>query len=777
MQITNFIKGGNLRCLFIISLFFLMLVNPVSADVVNGGFESGTVGWSITGLESTTLGEPAINPQEGVLSLALFNSLGVGNSSASQTIDVSGIRYISVWSNMDGYGGSLFFYIDDELQYEANYPVEDVWYNYLVDVADINGNVDFMMWNSWDGFIWLDNITLLSVASAASPAFDDVSWDYPEYFTGETAHITTEILDYDGSTYTYFLDLYSEGEYLDTFEIAAEVETNDFVFPTSWMNRGLLAQLNRVTNPYATNEVLLDYETSLFTTTQADTAPSNIVFEKTQAYTDEQPKILYYIAPTDWEDTWLGFGYTFYINYKDTSDSEYTSIKLNDRQGSKYIIPDIDDTFIIATLTKNWKDLPDSAIYTPTILSTDEINILSVVKTGGITVNDTSVRTGDTFNITYYYGYYPTAPSITIKRLVDDAWSDDFMGWIGLDDYDPSTFYTIQHSIAQESKYLIELRDGGLVLKSVVIDVVYGAIPPTSNITTSNIFTNKDTYQFGAAIYTEFVIDNTNYSNYAVFLDIYNNDKGVLSYHLPVYSQVDNHFVSITGTHNIDTNWGFFTIPNPLFYSGNNTIKLAAYDLSSGAYVSDIIAKYITIDTVTTAGYGLTVSDNEISEGESVIINYIVPSASTFKIVRSSTQEIMKEMSVNSSDSIRYTFEDFGIYYIELHSTNYLEVSTQIVVDDIDEEDDGVTTEDGFSTAFDDMIASSAFSGLLIIVGCVGAFDKCNRPLGTLVGAVVGISIACTMLLLPWWILFVIVLIIIIIGVSMLVSGVLGGGK
>ena len=95
-----------------------------------------------------------------------------------------------------------------------------------------------------------------------------------------------------------------------------------------------------------------------------------------------------------------------------------------------------------------------------------------------------------------------------------------------------------------------------------------------------------------------------------------------LEYRLSYDAEViKNGYITI-GYRNIDTNWGFFTIPTPKFYSGNNDIKLGAYYLSTGDYEFDVISKPIVIDIVTTSGYGLTLSDDEIIQGESIIINY-----------------------------------------------------------------------------------------------------------------------------------------------------------
>ena len=142
------------------------------------------------------------------------------------------------------------------------------------------------------------------IASAASPEFDDVSWDQDPYYTGETANITTNILNFDGGTYSYYLDLYNTNDYLTTFELTSETESNYYTFPLSWSDTSLLAKLVRVTDPYATNEVLLAYDISHFETLDRDTTVS---FNKSSYNPSETLKVTWSGA-ADGSSVWLRAG-------------------------------------------------------------------------------------------------------------------------------------------------------------------------------------------------------------------------------------------------------------------------------------------------------------------------------------------------------------------------------------------------------------------------------------------------------------------------------------
>lgn len=139
------------------------------------------------------------------------------------------------------------------------------------------------------------------IASAASPEFDDVSWDHDPYYTGETANITTNILNFDAGTYSYYLDLYNTQEYLTTYEITSETESNYYIFPTEWTDTSLLAKLQRVTDPYGSNEVNLAMDLSHFETLNWDTT---ISFNQSSYNPSEILKVTWSGAPTG-STVWL----------------------------------------------------------------------------------------------------------------------------------------------------------------------------------------------------------------------------------------------------------------------------------------------------------------------------------------------------------------------------------------------------------------------------------------------------------------------------------------
>lgn len=509
-----------------------------------------------------------------------------------------------------------------------------------------------------------------------------------------------------------------------------------------------------------------DYYDNIFyngniTQTGLPTTHSSIQWDEPSYYTDEIATVSYFLHDDDWLDTSLGYGYTFYMHHKDSLDSEYTTIRLTSEFGAKEVLFDEGDSYYTAYVSKHWADRPDSFLFPEIVLDTENVNVYQRDRIGTLNLNTTLTTTGTEFNITYKYEYVATSPSITIKRLVDGVWSDDSLAWIGLDNYAALTEYTIQESIDQEGKYLIELRDGATVLRGRVIEIVFVGLPPTQNITSSFISTDKEVYLFGSTIFINFAIDNINYSSTAVFMDVYNTDKNILSYHLPVYSQFDTHYMHLTGTKNIDTNWGFFIIIPPKFYSGNNIIRLSKYDITTGVYISDIVTKAITIDTVTTGGYGLTLSEYEIIEGEDIIINYVVPSASTLKIVRAATQEVIKTMEINTSDSFRFTFNKWGVYDIELHSLNYLETTVSVIVNDAEDTTGGdpSTPDITLQTNTTNLLNSPYLIGLFIMAVFL-AIGSTKGIGGMIVTGSMGLGIVCYMGIFPWVLLVIEVLVV-----------------
>lgn len=256
------------KIVFIAFLLLSVFVSPVSAGnvVVNGGFENGDFsGWF--GYEAVV---SDYQPNTGTYSAFIYDYDNIGDwGYICQDVDLTNVVNLSFYSmNIDSGGLDFQLFIGGS-EVSIDYSGYNSYKLHVVDTSSYSGINEIEFRTRDDHDLWIDDV--VAIASAASPEFDDVLWDQDPYYTGETANITTNILDFDDGTYSYYLDLYNTNDYLTTYEITSETESNHYTFPLEWGDTSLLAKLQRVTDPYGSNEVNLVMDLSHFETLNWDT--------------------------------------------------------------------------------------------------------------------------------------------------------------------------------------------------------------------------------------------------------------------------------------------------------------------------------------------------------------------------------------------------------------------------------------------------------------------------------------------------------------------------
>lgn len=314
------------KSLMVLFFVFCLFVMPVSAGVIeNRNFVLNYDGWTDqtggTGsvVASVTWVEISETTHEGQVNFYTHSAFtGPVFANLYQSINVTGVNEISYQGKSGGNfdnrgeggtgGGDSFEMTIGGLTQSS--PINTSWDTYTLNVSSLSGvhtlKFELYTYVTSTGTITGDYAIkdVRTDADVASPDYTVVSWDHDIYYTGNTANITTEIYDFDDTTYSYYIDLYNTLEYLTTYEITSETQTNYYTFPVEWGDTSLLAKLIRVTDPYATNEITLAMDLSHFETLEWD---STISFDQTSYNPGDTLKVVWSGAPSG-ASVWLQSG-------------------------------------------------------------------------------------------------------------------------------------------------------------------------------------------------------------------------------------------------------------------------------------------------------------------------------------------------------------------------------------------------------------------------------------------------------------------------------------
>lgn len=256
------------------------------------------------------------------------------------------------------------------------------------------------------------------------------------------------------------------------------------------------------------------------------------------------------------------------------------------------------------------------------------------------------------FNITYSYDTNLTSQVSFGYIAMQKAGQGSF------EQFQAATIDTSIHTISNatlhtEGTYTLCLGNTGKntgVCTSV--QVVVGSLPPTANITTSNITLSKSTYMWGESLRGNYGIDNRNYSRTdgaTLFWDIYNTDLGVETMSGFIGTQTE-HFSLLISNDNHYLWDGKNVVLDSFFQNGNNQFRIFAQNSTT---ITQIVNGTFFLGEVNTNGYGI--KPDVSTTTQNTAFHILVTSPTSGKVVLIPLADVTQEQEFLINGSIVLT--------------------------------------------------------------------------------------------------------------------------
>jgi hypothetical protein len=737
---------------------------PVSADIINGDFETGNfTGWTLFGTHNPTLVD--LGGEYGNYTASCSGNGETTYAGLYQEYDNALYSKIELDMLYNRVGGNAHFYIYDneDIIYSLG-PYELYNGNISVNLTDYNGQGKIYFRAYYQGYARIDNVVLTSYE--VPPDVDDVFWGSDPYYTGEIGKITTNIVDFDDTTYDYYLDLYNTNDYFTTYQITSPIESNYYTFPTEWTDTSLLAKLQR-TLADGTGEVNLAMGLSHFETLNWDTT---ISFDQSSYDPGDTLTVSWSGAPTS-STIWLRAG----------NDGEIIETNVDYSGSFQFTIPaNTEETYYFVDVIVSGTSHAQASCV---------INLGDYFTSDYIFVTDYSFSDGDTYML------HNVDRAEWLNVTTETNINVDFVDVYYNNVYD-DRMVSVDHienldGTDQVLKFPNDMGSG-----QYITIILYHNISTGTDVELS-YYTNVGEKGEGIDIYnavitlddTKEVLDVESITGYGgndlvvpldmvVIFDIYADEiinsstvteenlyEGDANYNSTAdYHLKRSYLFDVVGLSELE-----FTVHN----DETNTDDILKYKV----YVEGVDQSELDGSVV------MYWTKSNIELGDHVLLYFNVSNMPANPILTiSSTGEnkytTERTLSTNQTgtESIPENYHEAGIFTATLTCNDIMyAISTLTIVDpdiEIEEDDDDIA----FDTKFESMLSSGAFVALLIIIACVGAFGKIGGVVGVFLGMVVGISISFLMGYLPAWILFIMVLALCVVFVSKLINS-FGGGE
>ncbi len=311
--------------------------------------------------------------------------------------------------------------------------------------------------------------------------------------------------------------------------------------------------------------------------------------------------------------------------------------------------------------------------------------------------------------------------------------------------------------------YLVELYDfspgKGQIATTTVETMLMPSLISGANITTSYLNLSKSVYYFGESLTGDYAIDDTNYTNFSLYAEIYSVDRKVVTDRYDANDDfLGNQYGKILlsmGDGNIE---------------GQNTLTIYGFNSTNTVQIAQAS---FNITTTTTEGYGLSLSKYKVAPDEEFTISVITPGTSNLIIeeARYDGNKQIWNITISSSTTVKKRLSRTGFYDVVLIQNSDRKVSRGLEVTTENASATATATPTGQQTANEvaDLLSSNVFWSFLISVGMMAVIAKKTKGNGIATGitGLIGISAFTLIGWLPSWILFsVIVLILLVLAIE-----------
>lgn len=385
--------------------------------------------------------------------------------------------------------------------------------------------------------------------------------------------------------------------------------------------------------------------------------------------------------------------------------------------------------------------------------------------------------TGNSFEFEYMYGRTPLGGFLKTSKRIPSSTGDytyiDYDYRVLPVDIVGGVTYTHNITMYESGEYLVGIYDidllsdsGSTLQASDIIRIFYQDAMPTLDILESKIDTsNVSDVGMGDIVTGNYQVDNLNYSNGSVRLEVYNYENDIISFSIPKQKQKGNYEIPISNLEYIeqviDGVAKIYKVDS-IFYTGNNQVRISRYD-NTGVYNQTLAFTNITIDYVNSAGYSLTVSKKNLLIDEDFTIYVKCPTTASI-LVYDNTGFVIDTIELAGNTNIPYSFKDDGKYSIQLYdpAVKLQGIELLTVINRIAEPTAAEDTSETLQSNTNKLLNSPYLIALFIMIVFL-AIGATNGIEGIMVTGVIGAGICVFLELLPAWIIFLIVLVLIVV--------------
>jgi hypothetical protein len=327
----------------------------------------------------------------------------------------------------------------------------------------------------------------------------------------------------------------------------------------------------------------------------------------------------YVVDTTIWQNIASLFGFdTYYVEIG--QNGNYNTF-FNINSNGNYSIS-LNTHGIWVTNIRRYSSLFDTHSSSNSIVSTSSTTVNADSPSYTLFVSPQFMRVP--FNITYHIGhsmsgYGPTNININIIDKNNGNIADSLFG---INTTDGTLQAQGTKSYAQGA-YDVTLYDArkNLVLDSKSLQIIQNASTiPILGITTNNISADKTYYFIGDIATISFLVNDSIFQNYSVRGEIYNYNLSTVTkyFYTPFSSQLGSFDTLVNAKNDMKCDKGLYC----WFESGLNNVRLTAYNSTTSFVIAN---QNITVASTTIDGWGLSLSSNNISTTDTLIIKVIVP--------------------------------------------------------------------------------------------------------------------------------------------------------